>query len=225
MIFYALDFDRTLGRTVDIARDFIGFVEQEDVVTGESLRQQQQETEATGGSFDVIGSLRAQIGQRVSNMCESFVVQEHSDAYLEDGADELLHSIQNRGNQIGILTYGGEDWQMTKLRITRLDSFHRIILQQKGEKGALIASWYDAERKVYQLPEALGGSVCQEVVLVDDKPVEFGGFPDLPSARGYLYVGGMSSEAAASIRPAIEDLPTNVTVVDSLRDIVRQEIA
>ena len=225
MKFYALDFDRTLGRTADIARDFITFVEQEDDTIGESLKQQQQAIEATGGSFDVIGSLRAQVGRRVLNMCESFVVKEHSDTYLEDGADELLDSIQDQGNQMGILTYGGEDWQMTKLRITHLDSFHRIILQQKGEKGALIASWYDAERKVYQLPEALGGSVCQEVVLVDDKPVEFGGFPDLPSARGYLYVGGMSSEAAASIRPAIEDLPTNVTVVDSLRDIVRQEVA
>ena len=222
--FYALDFDRTLGRTVDIAKDFIRYVEQEDATVGSALREQQHHVEATGGSFDMIGALRAQMGQRALGVyAEGFLDHYRGGPYLEDGADALLVSIAARGHQLGILTYGGEDWQTIKLRATELDSYHRMILGEKGKKGALIASWYDAEHDIYRLPEALGGDTVDEIVLVDDKPAEFIGFPDVPSAYGYLYTGGIQPVVETSPQPAVVDLPSNVTVVDSLEDIVRYE--
>lgn len=224
MKFYALDFDRTLGRTVDIAKDFISYVEQEDATVGDSLREQQHNIEATGGSFDMIGSLRAQMGQRALGVyAEGFLNRHRGGPYLEDGADSLLVGIAASGHAAGILTYGGEDWQTIKLRATELDSYRRMILAEKGKKGALIASWYDAEHGVYRLPEALGGGSFDEIVLVDDKPVEFVGFPDLPSAHGYLYTGGVKPTIETSPQPAVKDLPASVKVVDSLRDIVRRE--
>ena len=143
--------------------------------------------------------------------------------YLEDGADSLLVGIAASGHAAGILTYGGEDWQTIKLRATELDSYRRMILAEKGKKGALIASWYDAEHGVYRLPEALGGGSFDEIVLVDDKPAEFVGFPDLPSAHGYLYTGGVKPTIETSPQPVVRDLPASVKVVDSLRDIVRRE--
>ena len=224
MKFYALDFDRTLGRTIDIAEDFMSYVGAEDVAIGGVLREQQYRIESTGGSFDMIEVLRAQMGQRVLGECiEGFLRQYRGGQYLEDGVDALLGGIAATGHQLGILTYGGEDWQMIKLQVTELDSYHRIILGEKGKKGALIASWYDAERDVYQLPEELGGGTVEQVVLVDDKPLEFVGFPDTPSAHGYLYTGGVKPTVETSPQPTMGDLPSNVTVVGSLRDVVRYE--
>ena len=222
--FYALDFDRTLGRTVDISEDFMSYVGERDPAVGGALREQRHRIESTGGSFDMIEVLRTQMGQRALGQCtEGFLWQHRGGPYLEDGADALLIGIAATGNQLGILTYGGEDWQTIKLRAAELDSYRRMILGEKGKKGALIASWYDAERDVYQLPEELGGGIVEQVVLVDDKPLEFVGFPDTPSAHGYLYTGGVRSDVETAPQPTMSDLPSNVTVVGSLRDIVQRE--
>lgn len=222
--FYALDFDRTLGRTNDIADEFIAYVGDQDATASTTLREEQHRIESAGGSFDLIAVLRAHLGsEALEELVEGFLVDYKKSTYLEEGAIDLLDGIVEHGYRLGIMTYGGEYWQSVKLRASLLDSYHHIILANKGIKGAMIASWYDTAQQVYKLPEVLGGGSVDEVILVDDKGVEFADLPDSPFARGYLFTGGVQQVIETSLQTITRDVPPNVVVVDSLRDIVRRE--
>lgn len=224
MRFYALDFDRTLGRTADIARGFAEYIKGVDPVVGDALQKQQHNVEATGGSFDMMKTLRTHMNQHaLSELVNGFLRQCNGESYLEDGAEALLTSITAKGHRVGIVTYGGEDWQTIKLQATNLDSYHRLILGEKGKKGSLIASWYDPIQCVYYLPDELGGGVVKQVILVDDKPVEFAGLPDISSARGYLYTGSAKPASDTSSQPTDTRLPSQVITAVSLMDVVRHE--
>ena len=222
--FYALDFDRTLGRTSHIASEFVAYVEGMDGSVGAALGEEQRRIESSGGSVDMIAVLRAHLGSRaLEESVEGFLVEHRKPSYLEEGAAALLTSITEHGHRLGIMTYGSEYWQLVKLRATLLDSYKRMILANKGIKGATIASWYDTTQHNYKLPEAFGGGTVDEVILVDDKGIEFRSLPNLPSAHGYLFTGGIQPEIETSPQMVVGDIPGNVTVVDSLHDIARNE--
>ena len=221
--FYGFDFDRTIGRTSDIAKDFVDYIEQEDPVVGDALRMSQREIEASGGSFDMVGVLRGMGSHILGNCVEGFIGTHRNPGYLEDGAEQLLSGVTDHGHRSGIMTFGGEDWQTAKLRVSSVDALPHMILDKKGVKGTLIASWYNPETGLYQLPEEFGGGFVEEVVLVDDKPVEFNGFPDLPSAKGYLFTGGIKPDVETSPQPVVGTLPRNVEEVASLYEITEKE--
>lgn len=223
--FYALDFDRTAGRTERIGDDFLAHVTAEDSAVGEALRASKAEVEASRGSFDMLSVLREHMGVRALSECVADFVDRYRnpDRYLEDGVQDLILGTAQCGDRLGILTYGGEDWQTAKLRVTELDEAPRMILGKKGIKGALLASWYDPESRLYRLPQEFGGDTVEEVVLVDDKPEEFQDLPVLSSARGYLFTGGIKPTVDTSPQPAVGKLPPNVTPVASLHEIVQRE--
>lgn len=223
--FYALDFDRTLGHTKNIATEFTDHVGESDASAADVLRSTQRDVEASGGSFDIFSTLRTHMGGRaLGELVDGFYERPQRVPFLEDGARPLLDGITAKGHQAGILTYGGKDWQKIKLKATDLlDKYPHMIMSEKGIKGALIASWYDEERGLYVLPEQLGGGEYSEIALVDDKPTEFNNFPEAPSARGYLFTGGAKPGVETSPQPVVGDLPPNVRTVNSLHDIIEQE--
>lgn len=222
--FFVLDFDRTLGRMVDIVRDFLDYVGQSYPAIETILREERRTIEATGGSFDMVRAVGLHIGQTaLDELLDTFIMKYKGNSYLEDGASQLMEGIVAKGDRLGILTYGGEVWQDTKLRLTGLDTYQRIIVAEKGQKGRFIASWYDTDRKMYCIPEEFGGGECDAVVLIDDKLTEFAGFPHHQSAHGYVFVGGLDAETGALLRQAAVGVPSNIEVIDSLYEAMRRE--
>jgi hypothetical protein len=147
----------------------------------------------------------------VENYVDTFVTEVESYAFLLDGAEELLTTFSHQGN-VGIVTYGGEQWQEAKLRMTGLETYPHLVVPRRGEKGRLIASWYDASHQTFTIPQELGGGEVNEIVLVDDKLAEFDGLPESPHAHGYLVSNASIHEVAA-----------NIAIVASLREVLQRE--
>lgn len=222
---YAFDFDRTLGRTKRIAEAFVEHVRDEDPKAADVLRVSQAQVEASGGSFDMLRVLREHMGLRALDNCvEGFVGHRQQESFLEEGAQSLLQGAIEGGHRVGIMTYGGPEWQTIKLRATDLDRVPHMILAEKGIKGAMIASWYDDTTGLYRVPDELGGGVVEEVVFADDKQEEFKGLPRQSSVRGYWFTGSDIKPVAetSTDRPG-EALPPNVVRVSSLHDIAQRE--
>jgi hypothetical protein len=113
------------------------------------------------------------------------------------------------------MTFGGRAWQAMKLKLLGFSVDEAIILESKG-KGRQIGTWQKGG--IYQIPSDFGGGIAHEVILVDDKAVEFLGLP-LDGARGYMVRKGRE-ELLVSQRG---DLPVNVRVIHNLIDIIKYE--
>lgn len=213
-IFYAVDLDRTLLDTTKFVGVFEGYVE--DVLSAEitdKLRQFRTEVEQSGGSFDVF----KQLGQMVSEQDFNLIKEGFLD-YLKGGSvetDFLMPSAHELIEKLsacddanwGIVTYGGEEWQKLKLSTAGFENTPSLIIDKLG-KGGLIASWRNSDGS-FSLPPEFGSSSAKEVVLIDDKPVEFTGLPE--GARGYV-VGDRQG-----------DLPSTVERVSGVKDILGKE--
>lgn len=222
--FFALDFDRTLGATSTIASKFTSFIGRENEELGAIISSKQHKIESSGGSFDIVDALRHHIGTKaLQAYMDTFIELQQDMSFLNEGAASLIDAIQESNHHLGILTFGGKQWQEMKLRAATLERYDRMIVAEKGKKALLIASWYDKDQEKYQLPDEFGGGLVDEVVLVDDKAIEFSGLPENGSARGYLF-RDMSIPILPSQQAVSEgDIPTTVTVVASLSEVVEKE--
>ena len=85
--FYALDFDRTLGHTKNIATEFTDHVGESDASAADVLRSTQRDVEASGGSFDIFSTLRTHMGGRaLGELVDGFYERPQRVPFLEDGA-------------------------------------------------------------------------------------------------------------------------------------------
>ena len=222
--FYALDFDRTLGATSVILAQFITYLSRADPYLGMIIMNKQEQVESSGGSFDVVTALQGSIDPKIlQNYMDTFASTQRSTSLLTDGALVLINAIQGSNHHVGILTFGGKQWQEMKLRVATLEQYDRMIVAEKGKKALLIASWYDQDQKKYQLPDEFGGGLVDEVVLVDDKAVEFSGLPEDGSVRGYLFRDISTPLLPSQQSMSAGDLPIGVIAITSLEEVVKKE--
>lgn len=215
--FYLLDFDRCLGNVTELYGLLVRVLEAMGVTTAHQLAQVREQVESTGGSFDAVRYLFT------SGLLEEATYLELRQRYeaaadvsklRNPGASELIEVLSARGEQYGILTYGGDLWQQTKLAGARLGHIPHLVTQVK-QKGALVRGWQSVEGG-FILPGELSAEPlrAQALVLIDDKAVSFDGFPVAPS-RGYHVFDPddhVSSQEGS--------VPSNVTQVRNLSELV-----
>lgn len=220
---YFIDLDRCL---IDIEIPYGEFIRQLQHFCGSEVHkttlQLRSNIEASGGSFDPITSL---LDTSVASKTAVYEALANTARYTDTtriflpGAKELLIKLQEQNKKFMVLTYGGEQWQTTKLRaagfIKNDDPAKNIpthITQQK-QKGTLIASWQQPDGR-FLLPRELFGTevTADSVVLIDDKAESFAGFPSEPS-KGF-YVPAKVSDVTAI-------LPSNVQQVATLHEVAR----
>lgn len=216
--FFALDFDRTLCDTDKVVQSLESFLEAEYPGLAARIHAERQRVEESGGSYDVVSTLEQDETVSVDAVLEHFVESEraHGRDFLLPGAQELLEAISLNRDGKGIVTYGGEKWQRTKLQLTGLGEESALIIDRKG-KGERIASWRDRDG-IYHLPKELGGRAVDEVIIVDDKPIELKGLPHDQTARGYLI-----HNADRSLPSQWGEIDDDVTKVGSLLEVIDHE--
>jgi len=173
-LFVLLDFDRTLADTDQLKNDFDQLL-------------------ARGLSLE---SALIEFGQ-------THQTRQAGQKYLLPGAIELLSFLQQKTISYGILTYGQADWQRAKILATGSADLP-VVITDRTDKGALIASWRQASG-AYQLPPELDGQFVKQIMLIDDKIYSFDGLP--ADALG-LYCGGGQAE----------NLPRNVQSITNLSE-------
>lgn len=214
--FFVLDFDRTLCDTSYIFNELSRYLEEQHPDLSKGLNEERSRIEETGGSLDVMEALLSIDENMARRAIMGFIDSvDDSSKFLLPGADELLTAIANTGDSWGIMTFGGRAWQVMKLKLLGFNVDEAIILESKG-KGRQIGTW--RKDGIYQIPSDFGGGIAHEVILVDDKAVEFLGLP-LDGARGYM-VRDSREELLVSQRG---DLPVNVRVIHNLIDIIKYE--
>lgn len=221
--FFALDFDRCLGDVSALYGMLAYVIKSTNIVDYDELTAMRQQTEASGGSFDVLGYLQQHLSeQQLDKILLQYQEYEADSAsFLLPGAQELVTALRESNIAHGILTYGSEKWQAAKIIRAGLGEVPRYILDHP-RKSAAIASWYDDESAYYgHLPVALlpDNRPITSIVLVDDKAVAFDQLDTVPDARGY-WVQDASRPLLMSQQGSV---PSNVHTVQSLHEIVRSE--
>jgi len=209
---WLLDFDRCLGGVktpYDDAHRVLDGLE-----LGKDVPEAQARVEAAGGSFDFIGYLAEHQPAKAKVFLQKYAAltaTKPSEYYRNDGATELLESLQRARVPYMILTYGGRDWQRAKLRAAGLAHEPQMIISGK-EKGELIAEWYNDARQCFVVPMEGGPEMFTRIVLVDDKAVSFAGLP--AQASGYWLCAGPQLPSQKG------SVPVGVQQIDSLHQLV-----
>jgi len=100
---------------------------------------------------------------------------------LEPGAARLLDLLDERHIPYGILTFGTEAWQLTKLEAAGLvDRGIPFEITQIERKGEVLAGW--KREAGFAIPPAMVRGVqplyVRNIVFLDDKPRSFTALPE-----------------------------------------------
>lgn len=194
-----LDLDRCLFDTNAFVAAFYNTLDPE---LAASLRGTQVQLEASGGSFDLASEIRRRVGRDAWHQLQRRFLETHDEAaYLNEGADDLLGFLRDKGIPHAILTYGGEEWQRLKRRVARLEHIPMIVVDRK-EKGGIISGWMNSDGQ-FAVPINGGGQplLASYAILVDDK-IE--AFMDAPERMFGVWVRtGRSKGLESSYMPAV----------------------
>lgn len=180
--YYLLDLDRHLVDTIKLSN----LLEETLAVTTDIpltlMREARDRTEMTGGSFDEVAFLEPvlrNLNHPLERLMEDFIKLSRKHDVFESGARELLEMMKALELPFGILTYGGANWQVAKIRASQLDKIPYLVtpLRQKGE---VIKKWQQTDR-TFMMPQELYVDKVQRaqtVILLDDKASSFNGLPD-----------------------------------------------
>jgi hypothetical protein len=221
-LFYVLDMDRCLVNTDKLTLFLQGIVSRELGIDSAELELARMEYENEGGAFDMAGYAmsvadgRGKDGPEVWHKIQRIFVYECQahDMLNPYGAD-LLNILRSHAIPFGIVTFGGDAWQLSKLAAAGLSDIPHIVTHEE-KKGRLLRSWQRSDG-AFLLPPVLGGEtkvVTQRLVFIDDKPKSFVGLPE--------EVVGICAISPGVIWPSkvLRDLPDNVRVVKGLHDAI-----
>lgn len=220
-IFYILDFDRCLGDTSKLQSEFEQAIERKTSVSSAQLALARQEIELSGGSFDAAAYVQGILKESAGNVsweeiCEDMIAHARQKDMLEPGARKLLEILEDRGEYFGILTYGGADWQRTKLAAARVEDIPVLITQDPG-KGKNISSWKLPDG-TFALPDELSGTQglhVNEIILIDDKALSFKDIP--PGVSGFHVL-----RSDRKIMPSQKgETPLNVQRAEGIHDVIK----
>lgn len=218
--FYILDFDRCLGDTTKLQQELERAIERKTSINPEQLALARREVELSGGSFDaatyVQGVLKeSKTSTTWSEICQDMISHARESDMLEPGAGELIDALRSHDEKFGILTYGGAEWQYTKLAAAHMEDLPVVITDDPG-KGRIIASWKTSE-DVFLIPKDLSGEegmTARKIVLIDDKALSFRGIPSGVSGFHVL-------RSDRKVMPSQQgDLPDGVVRVDGLTKVI-----
>lgn len=227
--FFVLDFDRCIGDTDKIHDILWRVIESETGIQTADMQAVKNIMESKDYSFDTAEYvakelLRRKSGQTWQQVRDVFVSTAQLQDVLEPRAADLLDLLDSRKIPYGILTYGKEAWQLTKLEAAGLVGrgvpFEITLIEHKGK---ILTGWkHGAE---FIVPPALTRDFlplrAQNIVFLDDKPRSFVGiparvrgicvrparYPLLPSQRGDLPEG---VEEVRGIKGAINRLQLQI---------------
>lgn len=214
--FYALDFDRCIGN-IEAVTQLLDLAVKAAGIDMAAMERSRTAIESSGGSFDVADWIR----QRCTEAEYTAFIRNYLElpfdetALLEPGAGAFVARLGVSNLPFGIITYGGEVWQRTKLQRAGFGDVPTLITSSK-EKGREIAWWQRPNRPGFWVPAELSGSgkpiIAEEIVLIDDKAAAFVGLPE--RARGYMIQHG------AGLQPSQRgEVPPRVLCVGSFREI------
>jgi hypothetical protein len=182
--FFLLDFDRTLANTDKLHDTLEQAITDTLGISTDFLRTARRKVEKAGESFDTIEYVRTYLAEagaddRWLQVQQAFIRAAKKEDMLEPYAKELMQILDKKGLPYGIITYGGEAWQLAKIEATNLLHVPHLITRIK-KKGDILAGWKQDDG-TFIVPPLLSKEFRQRVVntlvFLDDKPVSFLGIP------------------------------------------------
>lgn len=182
--FYVLDFDRCIGDTAKLHKVLEESVWRLTDISPQQIMAARREAELSGGSFDTasyVMKILESTDSRVSwdEICRAMIESARQQDMLEPHAGDLLRILDEMGARYGILTYGGEAWQKTKIRAAGLGHVPFLVTDVRA-KGTALTRWQKADGTFLIPPELTTTDrpvVAECLVLVDDKAASFRGIP------------------------------------------------
>lgn len=220
-VFYVLDLDRCLANTEKLQMLLQGIIQRELGILPDEMNLARREYERAGGSFDTAGYVMGVLDGKGMDgpaawhdITRMFITESQTQDMLEPHAAELLHRLRVAGARFGIVTYGSDAWQLTKLEAAGLATIPHLVTHDVA-KGRLIASWQ--HKKGFLIPTLLAGGrqlVARQLVFIDDKPMSFTGLP--AGVHGICAV----SPGASWPDELMAQLPSNVSVTYGLHGAI-----
>lgn len=218
--FFVLDFDRCLGNTDKFHQILEQVITEETALTSEEIQTGRRLIEEVGKSFDTISFMRKSLKDRGSpiswlDIQKRFVERAKKEDVHQPHANELLAILDARQIPYGIVTYGGETWQLAKLEAAGFLSIPHIVTNIK-EKGELVSGWKREDRFI--IPPALTKTfqplAVGKIVFLDDKAVSF---QDMPAGVQGVHIQDPSGKVLPS---QAGTLPPGVTTVAGLKGAI-----
>ncbi len=215
--FYIVDFDRTLVDSDKLTEVFIEIADQYGAISREQVAKADADMKQIGDSFDTAGYVRDHLTREGrldawQDLEKQFIHECRALNMLLPGAAELLEWLAQHGKRYGILTYGNPLWQRLKITAAGFKHVRHIIIEKK-EKGKIVSSWQLPDGR-FRIPEELGRSEVDRIVMIDDKAVSFDGFPGGPS-KGYWVL-----DPNHELPSQKGTVPTNVVRASNLADVI-----
>jgi hypothetical protein len=223
-VFYVLDFDRTLASTDKFHDILETVIEQETTIKVSQLRTARQVAERAGESFDTVEYLRqflkgVQSEKTWYQIQQIFIRQAQKRDLLEPGAAELFRILNERKLPYGIITFGGEAWQLAKIEAAQLMDVPHVVTHIQ-EKGRILSGWKH-EGGQFIIPPALTRDFqplyVSKIVFLDDKPKSF---IDIPDGVQGLHIRPLAMNRIPGSRPQFSSLPSQVKSVVGLQGAV-----
>jgi len=183
--FFILDFDRTLANTDKLHDTLERVITETTGISTDFLRAARRKVEQGGESFDTIEYVRQYLAESGADdqwlaIQQAFIRESEKEEMLEPHARELLALLNEKRLPYGIITYGGEAWQLAKIEATNLLDIPHLVTHIK-KKGELLAGWQQ-EDGTFIVPPLLSKDFQQQnvktLIFVDDKPISFVDMPD-----------------------------------------------
>lgn len=219
--FYILDLDRCLVNTEKLQLLLQQIIRRELGILPDEMNLARRAYERVGGSFDTAGYVMGVLdGKNMDGpavwheITRMFIRESQAQDMLQPYASELLRRLDMLGARFGIVTYGNDAWQLTKLEAASLGTIPHLVTHDIA-KARLIASWQHGEG--FLVPTLLAGGIpltARQLVLIDDKPVSFIGLP--------AGVRGICAVAPGATWPdeVLVQLPSNVSVTYGLHGAI-----
>jgi hypothetical protein len=185
-MYFILDFDRCIGNTEKIHEVLWKVIEKETGISADVPRAAKRTLDAQGYAFDTVEYVAKDLLSRQrqkmtwQEIRQLFIAEAKTRDLLEPHANELLERLDSKAIPYGILTYGRESWQLTKLEaaglVDRGVPFEITGIEHKGE---ILSSWkHDDE---FIVPPAMTHDFhpihVQKLIFLDDKPRSFEAMP------------------------------------------------
>jgi hypothetical protein len=181
--YFVLDLDRCICNTEKLHVILESVIEDDLLISANDLRRAKIETEGNGHSFDTISYIRKVLKDNKSNINwqdiqRGFITRAQNENVLNPFASELLTILDKNKIPHGIVTYGGEAWQLAKLEAANLLAIPRVITSIK-EKGKLLSGWRQGD--YFVIPPVLTRDfeplIVSSIVFLDDKLISFRDMP------------------------------------------------
>lgn len=180
-LFQLIDLDRTIFSTSLFIKKICDIVDEYMPGLGNEIDKQFKDAYKREETFFALEYIRQTLGRdQYEAMVDAAMKRIDKNELLLPGAKErlaLAETLSDKSPGYGILTYSlyPED-QYLKVKLAGLEHIAMYIIDSPN-KAELLATWQTDDGK-FQLPEAFGGGVVDELTLEDDKLRAFFNLPE-----------------------------------------------